>query len=819
MFKVNIPINKATKMGNKLVIEGIASDPTIDRDYERFDRSAVSKMSSSVEKGNIPIRVEHQDKFFTNIGTWTKSEMQGDKMYVKGEVDLDMSLGRDLQVMLAKGADIALSVGGRVLDATREYAKDLNRNIKVYTDIILDEISVVKNPSNRSASLAIAKSYDVEKHEATAEGLKLESFSKSLQPAPSLDSEERLFSFLDRVEKGHKPEAPISQDEAFGKIENMIYSTANKLEKMGMPVEVEMEIENELSSEDLGMIVQITKIMKEVDIEQSDTPEALKDWEFTDSLPEESFVPMVNKFPHHNADFMLNEQWVKYWMGELCSGKYSYLCPKDFTKSLIHLFHHYKYLTMNKRQNPAGDTAKLEKSTTVVEQPAFSKEDMALMHACYAYKVNKEGDRPQVDGNDLSDKEVSKMAQAYSIMMQRKIQTRSIGARMAWSYRNGIPYEQSGAAEGQAVVDSKVNKEDEGQETADEDVEKEVAENVTPEAETTEKSTDAVENEVAEKEAEESADEATEEETEKGCGGKGGKRMKKEEEAEEGEEEVSKDEGDSSDEDSSEDITPDGADDSVDKTEEEAGDESSINKTDASEESTDSPEASEEDSEVSKAGETGDESAEATDGSSDDAEGTSEDSDSTEKSEDEAEASEEDKEVEKSEEDEVSESDDADTAEEETPQEETEKAQSETTKAIVEAVVKEVIENEISPLIEKLKESISEVEKAVAKSHEAMTKSAQAEQDRVSDVEQAVVKQAKMLVDQGKLLQEYGKRSSGRKSFATYSAIEKSYGFDEVSKEASLSFEDRVNKYMDENEGVSLQKAYATVKKSMQSEQ
>ena len=52
MFKLLVPVTKATKSkdGSKLIIEGIASDPSIDRDSERFSEEAVVKMADSVNK-------------------------------------------------------------------------------------------------------------------------------------------------------------------------------------------------------------------------------------------------------------------------------------------------------------------------------------------------------------------------------------------------------------------------------------------------------------------------------------------------------------------------------------------------------------------------------------------------------------------------------------------------------------------------------------------------------------------------------------------------------------------------------------------------
>ena len=183
MFKINLAITKSTKSldSNVLVIEWIASDPTIDRDEERFSEQAVVKMSEEVNTKSIPIKVEHENKFYSEIWIWKEAKLVNwDTLYVRWEIDLNLSLARDIEVLLNKWVSIALSVWGRVIEAWLEYSKELWKSIKVYKDIILDEISVVKNPSNKSATLALAKSFDFEKNTETTEAITIAESTKEL---------------------------------------------------------------------------------------------------------------------------------------------------------------------------------------------------------------------------------------------------------------------------------------------------------------------------------------------------------------------------------------------------------------------------------------------------------------------------------------------------------------------------------------------------------------------------------------------------------------------------------------------------------------
>lgn len=188
MFRINCDVIKSSVNKNKLHVVGVASAPVIDSEEEMFSAEAIAKMTKQVNQGGIPIRVEHQDKYYSDIGVWTSATLDKDnKMIVEGDVDLEFSFGSDLEVVLRKGGKVALSVGGRVVDAAYEWVKELNKSIRVYRDVVLQEISLVRNPANPVASLSIAKSLDSEtlKKEGTVkpttEAQKLIQYYKSME--------------------------------------------------------------------------------------------------------------------------------------------------------------------------------------------------------------------------------------------------------------------------------------------------------------------------------------------------------------------------------------------------------------------------------------------------------------------------------------------------------------------------------------------------------------------------------------------------------------------------------------------------------------
>lgn len=417
-FRLNVPITKATKTKkNTLQIEGVASDPSIDRDLERFSAEAVVKMSEDVNNGGIPIKVEHERKFYTEIGVWKSAEMVGDKMHVVGEIDLDLSLGRDLEILLNKGVEIGLSVGGTVLGVAQEFVKDLGRYINVYTDVILNEISVVRNPSNYSAEgLAISKSF-----EKSDSGIVQQGEAEVGEKLAEADFIKKSGGLL-YLAKSVGGEAKKSFEEVSKEIDSILkYS------------DYEDSPYNGVSSSDFNSMVMIVKVLQTIDLETVKKPAEFEDlYEFTKDLPDESFIPFLGyrEFPHHNKDFTLNIDYVKYWLAQIANGNDMYLTQKEFNTSVTHLYQHLKqFMSEN-----GGGMEKKETSVEEVSDKPLDEATLNLMKQCYNFKMFSIGNRPQVDGNDLSDKEISKVANAFAILQARSASKVTVASKILASY-------------------------------------------------------------------------------------------------------------------------------------------------------------------------------------------------------------------------------------------------------------------------------------------------------------------------------------------------------------------------------------------------
>ena len=504
MFKIPATVQKYSKKGNTLLIKGVATAPTIDRDNERMTPEAIKKMAESVNIGKIPIRVEHEDKFYTDIGVWKNASINdAGHMEVEGEVDTELSLGKDLEVMLNKGAKIGMSIGGKVVDAGLTFQSNVGKSIRDYKDVILREITITKNPSVVETCVSIAKSVNVDEKgfQETAEAISLaDSVEKKLGSQHQVVCEEikkvwneknteyitKMAPSMARNSQTDVARTMLSGWPAYGDSmspggagKKAMYSQAiKKVDDLMKSVEVDKDYYAEdcfdgyavkagLSSSDLDTIVKIAYIISECDIKPTDMPKELQDWQTVDSLPAECFVVELDGrwFPHHNADFSVNMEWVKYYLSQLICGNYTWLTPKEYVVALCHLFQHYKMDALTKSGKAAAQSSTEVKKAHVQPVSAedarvtFSEEAMSLLQKCYQFQVNKSGTRPQYQDekgvmNDLSDKDIKKMASAYSAMMQDKSRRGTLGMMMAGTYRNQISVTQSKPERGLTVQKS-----------------------------------------------------------------------------------------------------------------------------------------------------------------------------------------------------------------------------------------------------------------------------------------------------------------------------------------------------------------------------
>jgi phage head maturation protease len=419
MFKLNVEVIKSYEKSNgKLVVEGVASDPTIDRDEERFDVEAIKKMLDGVNNGQLPIRSEHEDKFYTDIGIWKEARLDDkDRFHVKGEIDTELSLGKDIAILLKRGAGIGLSVGGAVIDAIYEYSKELGRSIKVYKDVVLQEISIVKNPANLSTSLSLSKSIDWNK---------IQKFNKTTDmTVPYSSQAQKLIKFYKEYEKktltakemdkGQTEKKQSKKKGSYSKWFKEIEPKVDDVLKDVGPVDTCCSMESQgLSVEDLQLVAQLVTVMSSVDLpEDGEVPEVLSDPEYSSNLVEEQMIVLWCRemvMPHHRKDLVLDKELVLYQMKKAVDFR-SYYTPKDYTVIMAHLFRHLKELDLLKKGFITQESLVQKKKADKIK---IDKENLDMLQKAHAYINGTSKDKPL----DMNDAEIHNCAAAYEKLLK-----------------------------------------------------------------------------------------------------------------------------------------------------------------------------------------------------------------------------------------------------------------------------------------------------------------------------------------------------------------------------------------------------------------
>ncbi len=137
------------KLEKGYTIYGYASDTGTDRDGDAMTLPALQQMASAVNRGGMPVFVDHNHTLDNQVGTWTKAEVTTDgKLYVEGSLE-DEKYNPKVGMILHRleGNNIGLSIGG---DLARSHNE---AGIRKLDEVELYEISLVGLPSNERASV------------------------------------------------------------------------------------------------------------------------------------------------------------------------------------------------------------------------------------------------------------------------------------------------------------------------------------------------------------------------------------------------------------------------------------------------------------------------------------------------------------------------------------------------------------------------------------------------------------------------------------------------------------------------------------------
>lgn len=145
---------------DQFIIRGIASSPSVDRDDEQMSANAVKHMLEQIQSRKIPLMNEHGRNWNDRIGEVIDGKLTSDgKLEIEAQLNKKHPIAQYLYEKIKQGEQFGLSVAGKVKGFTQQMRTDLGKFVRVFDDIILNEISVTARPANWDAMGLVAKNW------------------------------------------------------------------------------------------------------------------------------------------------------------------------------------------------------------------------------------------------------------------------------------------------------------------------------------------------------------------------------------------------------------------------------------------------------------------------------------------------------------------------------------------------------------------------------------------------------------------------------------------------------------------------------------
>jgi HK97 family phage prohead protease len=154
-FSFQIEKSIAKEDGNDLVISGVATTTNVDHDNERMSESAIQSMLKIINEQGVPLRWEHGKDSSAVIGKVYRGHVdERNQLGIDAKLDKNHPVALKLYEDMKNGKRYGLSVGGRIMSASREMAANTGKDVKTFYDVLLDEVSVTDKPANYDAWLS-----------------------------------------------------------------------------------------------------------------------------------------------------------------------------------------------------------------------------------------------------------------------------------------------------------------------------------------------------------------------------------------------------------------------------------------------------------------------------------------------------------------------------------------------------------------------------------------------------------------------------------------------------------------------------------------
>lgn len=167
-FTFDIKKAEVSESNGKMIIRGVASTMSVDRQDEAMSKQAMDSMLKQINSGKIPLHKEHGRNFDDRIGHVIKGEIDNaGNLIIEAELNKKHPIAQFLYDSIKSGETLGLSVAGKVKGFTQQMRTDLGKVVRTLGDVVLREISVTKHPANLDTIGLTAKSngfiYDMAK--------------------------------------------------------------------------------------------------------------------------------------------------------------------------------------------------------------------------------------------------------------------------------------------------------------------------------------------------------------------------------------------------------------------------------------------------------------------------------------------------------------------------------------------------------------------------------------------------------------------------------------------------------------------------------
>ena len=151
-FEFELTLEKAVSHDGRLLVSGVASTTSTDFQNDAFSENALHSMAAQAL--GKPFVTSHNHELGDEIGTITKAKVDGNQLWIEGELDADDVLAQRLHKKILKSGKAGFSVGAYLLAVK----PGLSKSVRVIDDVKLNHVMLTNKPVQKDTfCVAISK--------------------------------------------------------------------------------------------------------------------------------------------------------------------------------------------------------------------------------------------------------------------------------------------------------------------------------------------------------------------------------------------------------------------------------------------------------------------------------------------------------------------------------------------------------------------------------------------------------------------------------------------------------------------------------------